>query len=138
MEAKDTTQRVWIEKIRSRIYPDRYLLAISLNTKLNIYLSVYQISCFFPLTKYKLFKILFLNHNFPLHVTRHVTKPMTELGFVHSHWTFLWSQGSSDQLTCLETPPFYNSNCSILNRSASPFGKAQLIDHTNGNRIRLL
>ena len=31
-----------------------------------------------------------------------------------------------DQLTSLEAAPFYNSNCSKPNGSASPFGEAQL------------
>ena len=42
-----------------------------------------------------------------------------------------YDQASGDQLTYLEVP-FYNSNCSKPNKSASLFGEAQL----NNNRFR--
>ena len=116
MEADDGTRGLWVGRIRSRMHPDKNSLAISLTTKLNLRLSAHQISRFSPLDRVQSFKTLFLNRNFLLHVTRHVTEHMTEhmteLSFVYSRWASLWARGSSDQLTsdqltCLEAPPFY-------------------------------
>ena len=49
MEADDGTRGLWVGRIISRVYPDKHLLAISLTTKLNLRLSVHQISRFSPL-----------------------------------------------------------------------------------------
>ena len=83
MEADDKSQGLWIGKIRSRMYLDRHLLAISLTSKLNLYLSVYETSHFSPFDQVQLFKTLFFNHNFFLYMTRHMSKYMTGLSFVY-------------------------------------------------------
>ena len=51
MEANDGTQELWIRKIRSRIYPDRYSLAISFITKLNLRLIYTKLVAFLSLTE---------------------------------------------------------------------------------------
>ena len=45
------------------MYADKHLLAICLNTKIELILSVYQISRFFPLDQMQSVKTLFLNRN---------------------------------------------------------------------------
>ena len=67
----------------------------------------HQISRFFLLDWVQLFKTLFLNWNFLLHMTKYLTKPVTELSFVYSCWISLLAQSHSDQLTFLKAPPFY-------------------------------